>query len=130
MWSVGCQGVQRSLEITSQPSGALVHVNDVEVGRTPVSVPFTHYGTYDVRVAAEGYRPLWTQAEAKVPLWDLPGPDLVAEAVGGESTVQWHFDLEPMPEQTERTLVSHARQMRALLRQEAEAPASELTPAP
>jgi len=43
---VGC--VERKLTIGSEPSGALVTLNDVEIGRTPVTVPFTWYGDYDI----------------------------------------------------------------------------------
>ena len=50
--SVGC--VERLITVRSQPSGALVYLNDEEVGRTPVTVPFTFYGYYDVRLEHEG----------------------------------------------------------------------------
>lgn len=91
---VGC--VERTVSITSDPSGALVTLNDEEVGRTPLTVPFTFYGVYDVRLEREGYQPLWVQKNAKAPWWENPGPDLFAEAVpGAKSKVQWHFDLEP-----------------------------------
>jgi hypothetical protein len=89
----GC--VKRTLAISSEPAGALVWVNDQEVGRTPVEVPFTWYGTYDVRLEREGYAPLWTVGEAQMPWWELPGPDLVAELIpGAESRVAWHYELE------------------------------------
>ncbi|MFW6059326.1 MAG: PEGA domain-containing protein [Phycisphaeraceae bacterium] len=117
----GC--VQRTIEISSEPSGALVHLNDVEVGRTPVEVPFTFYGTYDVRLERAGHAPLWTRREANAPWWDLPGPDLVAELVpGAESRVRWHFDLDeaaPAGEVDTQRLLDHAKQMRARVRMEA-----------
>jgi hypothetical protein len=47
----GC--VERTITINSEPQGALVYLNDEEVGRTPVSVPFLYYGTYDVRLEHE-----------------------------------------------------------------------------
>ena len=116
----GC--VERTIEITSEPSGALVHLNDQEVGRTPVEVPFTFYGTYDVRLEREGYAPTWAKRDADAPLWDLPGPDLVAEAVPGlESRVHWHFQLDETPDaeavDADR-LLDHARQLRARVRQD------------
>ena len=43
----GC--VERKLVIGSSPEGALLQVNDVEIGRTPVTVPFKWYGDYDLR---------------------------------------------------------------------------------
>ncbi|MEL7087215.1 MAG: PEGA domain-containing protein [Planctomycetota bacterium] len=90
----GC--VQRTLHVTSEPAGALVWLNDEEVGRTPVAVPFTFYGTYDVRLEKDGFAPLWTTGEADMPWWEWPGPDLVAELIpGAESNVAWHYDLVP-----------------------------------
>lgn len=125
--AVGC--VQRTIEVTSEPTGALVHLNDVEVGRTPVAVPFTFYGTYDVRLEREGYHPLWTEREANAPWWDVPGPDLIAEMVPRlQSRVQWHFDLEDAPPAGEvdtEQLLDHAQQMRARLRTEAARDAAE-----
>lgn len=119
---VGC--TQRTIEITSEPSGALVHLNDREVGRTPLEVPFTFYGTYDVRLEREGHHPFWTQAKARAPLWDLPGPDLVAEAIPGtHSRVRWHFELAPAPaagDVDDALLLDRARQLRARLRGESE----------
>lgn len=47
----GC--VERRLTIGSNPSGALLMVNDQEVGHTPVTVPFTWYGDYDLRFRYE-----------------------------------------------------------------------------
>ncbi len=113
---VGC--TQRTITITSEPAGALVYLNDQEVGRTPVTVPFTWYGTYDVRLEAEGYAALWTTHEAKAPLWDLPGPDLVAEAIPGSRVdLRWHFDMEPLTPADADRVVDRARQMRALVQQ-------------
>ena len=92
----GC--VKRTVEITSTPSDALVCVNHVEAGRTPFSFEFTHDGTYDVRVAHEECIPLATQASTEVPVWDLPGPDVVAELipVQMERVIEWHFELQPL----------------------------------
>ena len=91
--AVGC--VQRTIHIDSDPSGALVYLNDEEVGRTPVDVPFMWYGTYDVRLEKDGYEPLWTTGEADAPWWEYPGPDLIAEAIpGARSDVYWEYDLE------------------------------------
>lgn len=110
----GC--VERRLSITSEPSGALVYLNDQEVGRTPVEVPFRFYGTYDVRLEREGYDPLWTEAKAKAPVWEYPPFDLVAEAVpGAKSTVRWHFELEastPVEERDTDALVDRAGGLR------------------
>lgn len=115
----GC--VERTIRITSEPSGALVYLNDEEVGRTPVQVPFTHYGVYDVRLEREGCRPMWTKGKAAPPWWDLPGLDLIAELVpGAKSEIHWHFQLEARGEPDSQSLLERAERMRAMVREPAE----------
>ena len=107
----GC--VQRTISITSSPSGALVHLNDEEVGRTPVTVPYLYYGTYDVRLQLDGYQPLWTAEEAIAPWWEAPGPDLIAEAVSDAKVEQnWHYEMQLQPLADEGPLVDRALDMR------------------
>ena len=126
----GC--VERIISITSQPSSALVYLNDVEVGRTPLEVQFLHYGVYDVRLEAQGYKPLWTKQEAKTPLWDQPGIDLFAEAIPGtKSHISWHFEMEPAEATDADRLIDRAGQMRSLVTQEAGNPQQQAAePAP
>lgn len=110
----GC--VDRTISITSTPSGALVYLNDEEVGRTPLVTPFTFYGVYDVRLEKDGYEPMWTSERAAPPWWEYPGPDLLAEMVpNGEAHLNWHFYLVPKEEVDPDILVDHARQLRAKL---------------
>jgi hypothetical protein len=47
----GC--VERHLTVGSNPSGAILLLNDVEVGRTPTTVTFEWYGDYDVKLRLE-----------------------------------------------------------------------------
>lgn len=112
----GC--VERTIHITSDPSGALVHLNDEEVGRTPVAVPFLFYGTYDVQLEHEGYKPLWTTKKTDTPWWEAPGPDLIAEAIPNAKAEQhWHFSLELTPLLDDQELVDRAWQLRATMAQ-------------
>lgn len=113
----GC--VERRISITSEPAGALVWVNDVEVGRTPTELNFKHYGTYDVRLQLTGHDTLQTTGDASTPWWDFPGPDLIAEAIPhAKKTIHWHYTLSPtlattMPrEQFESSLIERAHAMR------------------
>ena len=108
----GC--VQRTITITSDPPGALVWLNDREVGRTPLDVEFLYYGTYDVRVVKDGYEPLLTKGEASAPWWDLPGLDLAAEVapVKLNSNIDWHYVLLPGDNDPD-LLIERGRQMRA-----------------
>jgi PEGA domain len=114
----GC--LERRVSITSEPPGALVYANDVELGRTPLEADFTYYGDYDVRVELEGFEPLRTRARADTPLYEVPPFDLVATAlpVPIETTVRWHFGLEPAletrgdKERFEAGLIGRAKQLR------------------
>lgn len=116
LFSTGC--VKRTLLIESDPPGALVYLNDEEVGRTPVTVPFTWYGTYDVRLEMAGYRTLHTEHELEQPWWEHPGPDLFAEMVPDKRVERrWSFALSratPADEVDTDTLLDHAAQMREL----------------
>jgi hypothetical protein len=85
----GCE-VQRSLTVQSNPPGALVFLNDQEIGRTPVTRNFKWYGTYDVEVRDEGYETLRTKAKVWAPWWQVPPIDLVAVFIPG---LEDHHDL-------------------------------------
>ncbi|MEC9372320.1 MAG: PEGA domain-containing protein [Planctomycetota bacterium] len=107
----GC--LERRIYITSDPPGALVHLNDLEVGRTPVEVDFTYYGVYDVRLAKDGYDPLLTSAKAKAPIYELPLIDLAAEIIPTRivTDIHWHFTLERTNEEPD-AVIDRARALR------------------
>jgi len=96
----GC--VDRKIRVTSEPAGARVWLNDVEIGTTPAEADFKFYGRYDVRLEKPGYEPLWTNKKAYAPVWQWPGLDLAAELVPArlDDVVEWHFELEPALETT------------------------------
>ncbi len=117
----GC--VERRIRITSEPQGARVWLNDVELGATPVETTFTFYGDYDVRVELEGYERLHEMRKAKAPVHEWPGPDLVAAAlpVRFKNEIEWHFELEPElesvmdAEQLERDMAQRSDELRSML---------------
>lgn len=74
---LGC--VERTMTITSQPTGALVYLNGEEVGRTPLTRDFLWYGNYDVQVRHDGHETLDTTEWVVAPWWQWPPFDLVAE---------------------------------------------------
>ena len=114
----GC--LERKLQITSEPAGALCWVNDREVGVTPLDVEFTYYGTYEVRLKKDGYEPLVTKARAHQPVYEYPPLDLAATVVPMriENTVKWHFVMEASKELTqpkdefETELMNRAKELR------------------
>ncbi|MEM7629659.1 MAG: PEGA domain-containing protein [Planctomycetota bacterium] len=98
---VGCH--DRRIVVTSSPPGALVWLNDREIGRTPAEAAFKFYGDYDVRLELEGHEPLHTEQRAEAPIAEWPGFDLATNLFPGrtETVIEWHFDLEPALELTE-----------------------------
>jgi hypothetical protein len=72
----GC--VEQTLSIDSTPPGALVYLNDQEVGRTPVTRDFTWYGDYEVHLRLEGYEGLKTHQKITAPAWNWAPLDLLA----------------------------------------------------
>jgi len=78
----GCYGqVQRTLTIDSEPQGALCWLNENEIGRTPCTVPFTWYGTYEVRLETPGYEPLVSTARVHAPPYQWMPLDLAFETL-------------------------------------------------
>ncbi len=78
--ATGCR-TKRYLEITSNPPGAEVRLDDESVGRTPVKVPFEHYGTRRVSYYLPGYRSYSRRIRIKPP-WHARFPiDLVTEVL-------------------------------------------------
>ncbi len=91
----GC--LERRMTIISDPPGATVTVNDVEIGRTPVSAAFTHYGEYEVQLELEGYEPIRAKANASTPIYELVPLDLVASAMPFtlSNEVVWKYVMQP-----------------------------------
>eukprot|EP00752_Nemacystus_decipiens_P013508 g11966.t1 len=90
-----------------------------EVGRTPLEVPFTWYGTYDVRLEREGFETLYSQQTAEQPWWEKPGPDLFAEAMPNKRVaIAWHLEMmraQPASEADGERVLDFARQMPLLV---------------
>jgi len=95
----GCYGqIHRSITIHSEPEGALCWLNDNEVGRTPVTVPFTWYGTYGVRLEHAGYEPLITTAKVRAPMYEWIPLDLAfGTVVPGVRRDRQEFRFAMMP---------------------------------
>ena len=124
LFITGC--VRRTITVTSDPSGALVWLNGREVGRTPVTVDFLYYGTYDVQLVADDCEPLLTKGQANAPWWDHVPLDFAAEVTPGEkhSRIAWHYQLTPRQDDPQ-ALLERARQLRDRVPQEPAQPQSE-----
>lgn len=112
----GC--VRRTLTVSTDPPGALVHLNDQEFGRSPVQRDFTWYGNYDVQVRKEGYQTLNTRGQVTAPWWQWPPFDLVADLLPlrlhDKQTL--HYTLQPQgPAPSEEEMLSRAGEMQGQL---------------
>jgi hypothetical protein len=113
----GC--VERTLTITSTPPGALATVNSQEVGRTPVTIPFTWYGDYDIVLRLEDkdrqYQTLKTHYNVSPPAYEIPPFDLFSELVPWTYHVQKtaSFELRPLVPPTDDELIQQAQKLRA-----------------
>lgn len=90
-----CGCAQRTLDITSEPSGALVYLNGEEIGRTPLRYDFMWYSDYDVILRREGYETLKTNRKLDAPLMFIPPLDLVGELFGAKDHRHWNFTMQP-----------------------------------
>lgn len=112
----GC--VRRTLNIQSNPSGALVYLNGREAGRTPMTREFTWYGDYDVQLRKEGYETLKTHANIVAPIWQWVPFDLifVILPIPMHDDRQLSYTLQPSTQPADpEGLIERARQLQGRL---------------
>jgi hypothetical protein len=113
-----CGCVERRLTINTKPQGALVVLNDEEIGTSPVTVPFNWYGDYNVRISKEGFATLKTHRELKAPCHDYFPFDFFA-MLNPKRTVdsyEWTFDLSPLQQPTKDQLIQNAEELKKQLK--------------
>jgi len=117
LFLAGC--VERQLTIKTKPQGALVTLNDEEIGTSPVTVSFNWYGDYNVRISKEGYETLKTHRKLKGPWYDKFPFDLFAQLIIPKRIVdsyEWTFTLAPKQYPTREELIRDAEQLKKQLR--------------
>jgi len=111
--AAGC--VQRRMTIRSSPPGALVYVDDYQLGTTPVSHDFVYYGTRKIRLVKDGYETLTVRQPFPLPWYQYFPLDFVTE-----NLLPWEIrdervvDLAMMPaaEVPPESVVARAEQAR------------------
>lgn len=112
----GC--VERRLTINTEPQGALVVLNDEEIGESPVTVSFEWYGDYDVRISKEGYETLDTHRKLESPWYDDFPFDFFAHLLSPERIVdeyEWTFKLEEKQQINREELIQDAQELKKQL---------------
>lgn len=124
--ALACGGcVRRTLNIQSNPSGALVYLNGQEAGRTPMTRDFTWYGDYDVQLRKDGYETLKTHASLIAPIWQWVPFDLIFVILPIPMHDDRHlsYTLQPSTQPADPAgLIDRARQLQGRLEGPAESP--------
>jgi hypothetical protein len=126
LFAAGC--MTRTGIITSEPSGARVVVNEVDIGITPCEFDFAYYGTYDALLTLPGHEPARVPLRFRQPWYEFPPLDLPASALpalrgadgtpgrpGVHTVRREHIVLVPTPPATpasEAQLLDRARELR------------------
>jgi hypothetical protein len=108
----GC--VERQLTINTEPQGAMIVLNDEEIGVSPVTVSFEWYGDYNVTASKEGFETLKTHRQLKGPWYDGFPFDFFT-LLNPERTVdsyEWTFELEPKKEVNREALIQKAEELK------------------
>jgi hypothetical protein len=110
----GC--VERTAKVETRPAGALVIVNDEEVGVSPVKFAFTWYGDYDIILRKPGYETVKTHYRMDAPWYEWSPIDIVTETLIPVMFSDQHtlppFDLQPTQTPTVEEVVQRATEMR------------------
>ncbi len=113
----GC--VDRIMTITSDPEGAVVYLNDQEIGRTPFTHDFQDYGNYEVEVRKDDYQTVKGNQVMEEPWWQLIPLDLITDLAPWHLKDIRHYHYTMLPASTEpadaQVMLTRAAQIRALL---------------
>jgi hypothetical protein len=112
----GC--VERRLTINTRPQGAMVVLNDEEIGQSPATVPFNWYGDYNVRISKEGYETLKTHRRLKSPWYDKFPWDFFAQVISPKKirdSYEWTFELSPKQPPDREQLIQKAQDLKEKL---------------
>jgi hypothetical protein len=111
----GC--VSRSITVRSEPSGADAYLDDRYIGKTPVTVPFRHYGVRRIRVKKKGYRTTGKSVTIDPPWYQIMLLDLICEVLipyKFEDKRVYSLQLEK-PDMDKKGLMKRARREREFL---------------
>jgi hypothetical protein len=123
--STGC--VQRRLTIRSNPPGALVMIDNHNIGITPCSTDYIYYGKRHIKLIRDGYETLDDYRWIAPPWYEIPPLDLVSEnfyphEIRDERVID--YQLVPMQLVPTQPLLGRAEDLRQSTRMESAAPSA------
>lgn len=109
----GC--VRRRLTVRTAPAGATLYVDDQPIGQTPVSTPFTYYGTRKIQIVKDNYETLTVKQTFNPPWYQYPPIDFITEnlwpwEIRDERVVD--FQMIPMQIVPTERLLENGQQLR------------------
>src|SRR5262245_51323418 len=110
---LGC--VERRMTIRSNPPGAMVYIDDYEIGTTPVSTSYTYYGTRKIRLVKDGFETLTVYQPMPPPWYQWCGIDFFSENIWpGEIRDEraFSYQMSPMVSVPTDQLLGRAEQLR------------------
>jgi hypothetical protein len=112
----GC--VSRFITVRSDPSGADAYLDDRYIGKTPVTVPFRHYGVRRIRVKKKGYQTTAKSVTIDPPWYQIMLLDLICEVLipyRFEDKRVYSLQLEK-PDKDKKGFLERARREREFLK--------------
>ncbi len=109
----GC--VQRRMIVRSNPPGAVVFVDNQEIGTTPCATDFIYYGTREITIKKEGFETLTVKQPIPTPWYQYVPLDFVTEnLVPGQirDTRLLEYTLQPTQAVNPQELVGRADTLR------------------
>lgn len=109
----GC--VERRFLVESNPAGATVLVNGDFKGTTPVSVPFTYYGKYDITLVRDGFETKTYPATIRRPWFEYFPLDFFAEVLYPmhiQDNRRLQFELSPVAQPRTEDVFNRANSIR------------------
>ena len=97
------------------PPGAVVFVDDQEIGTTPCSASFVYYGTRKITVMKNGYRSETSYERFFPPWYQIPPLDFISEnVIAREIRDERTIDVQLMPEEIvpQERLIERAQALR------------------
>src|SRR5262245_60504692 len=109
----GC--VDRRYVITTNPPGAVVYVNNQQIGAAPVDNHFVYYGDYEFLLVKEGYQTKRVVQHIPAPWYEYFPIDFFSENIWPHRELdvrRFHYDLDPLPAVRTDVLLDEAQNLR------------------
>jgi len=103
------------MTVVSNPPGATVFLDGKELGRTPFTTNFDHYGKQEFRLVMQGYETKTELVPVRAPWFQWVGLDFIAEVLlPGKLTDHklYEFDMQPAQIVSGSDVISRAEQFR------------------